>query len=228
MIYYPSERLLNFRDLGLWKSQDGHYIPPYVFLRSDVMKDKDEAVISFLKEHQVTTILDLRTVQVANTFPDSLKTEEGFFYHHISLDEGSNNTINTVPTTTLYCQMIEHHDAFKTIFQTIAHAPHGVVIHCTAGKDRTGVVVALLLDLLGVKESDIIYDYCLSTSLILKNYEEKRKKYPKTYCYLGESREEYIRGFLEVFRKQYQNAEQYLLHIGITEEEIQQIRQKAI
>lgn len=226
MIYYPSEHLLNFRDLGLWKCQDGHYIPPCLFLRGDVLKERDEEIIRFLKEHQVTTILDLRTEQVATMFPDVFQEEEGFLYHHIPLDEGSNNTINTVPIATLYSQMIEHYDVFKTIFTCIAQAPHGVYIHCTAGKDRTGIVVALLLDLCGVKESDIIFDYCLSSLLIHKNVEEKRKKNPNIYCYSGESKEEYIRDFFQNFRKKYGNAAQYLLQIGLSEKEIQQIREK--
>ena len=50
----------------------------------------------------------------------------------------------------------------KGVFKTIVNAPGGVLFHCTAGKDRTGVVSAILLTLVGVSDEDIVYDYAIS------------------------------------------------------------------
>ncbi len=47
----------------------------------------------------------------------------------------------------------------KDVFKTIANASGGVLYHCTAGKDRTGVVSAILLSFLGVSEEDIIFKH---------------------------------------------------------------------
>ena len=53
------------------------------------------------------------------------------------------------------------------ILTTIAHAPAGgVVVHGTAGKDRTGLICALLLDLVGVDRATIAADYALSTECL--------------------------------------------------------------
>lgn len=57
-------------------------------------------------------------------------------------------------------------DAYRTLFQTIAVAPGGVLFHCSAGKDRTGIASALLLGLAGVPEDIIVQDYSLSEALL--------------------------------------------------------------
>lgn len=54
---------------------------------------------------------------------------------------------------------IAHADCIKGVFKTIANSPGGVLFHCTAGKDRTGVVSAILLALVGVSDEDIGYRY---------------------------------------------------------------------
>lgn len=57
---------------------------------------------------------------------------------------------------------IAHAVCMREIFKTIANAKSGVLFHCTAGKDRTGVVSAILLALVGVADEDIVYDYAIS------------------------------------------------------------------
>ncbi len=67
----------------------------------------------------------------------------------------------------MYAQIPEIHAAhFGELFQTIADDHTPILIHCSAGKDRTGVAVALLLDLLGVERSLILDDYALSEQLL--------------------------------------------------------------
>jgi protein-tyrosine phosphatase len=65
----------------------------------------------------------------------------------------------------VYRRMLETGGAaFAALANTIAHARGGVLFHCAAGKDRTGLAAALLLDVAGVHRDDIIADYAMSGS----------------------------------------------------------------
>ena len=61
-----------------------------------------------------------------------------------------------------YMEMADGTGQMAGALQAIAEAPQAVLFHCTAGKDRTGVVAALLLWLAGVSEEDILADYIVS------------------------------------------------------------------
>lgn len=56
--------------------------------------------------------------------------------------------------------------AYRSLFETIATTDGGLVFHCTAGKDRTGVAAALLLSLVGVADETIVEDFALSETLL--------------------------------------------------------------
>lgn len=67
--------------------------------------------------------------------------------------------------------------AFRTLFETIATVSGPVLFHCAAGKDRTGVAAALLLDLAGVPDEHIIEDYALSTAELEPIVEERLDRF---------------------------------------------------
>jgi len=67
----------------------------------------------------------------------------------------------------VYRSMLESgRGAYRTLFEVIADTPGGVLFHCAAGKDRTGVAAALLLDLAGVADETILDDYSRSAALL--------------------------------------------------------------
>lgn len=70
-----------------------------------------------------------------------------------------------------YCQLLdEAQEQFKLIFSVLAdQSDKGFLFHCAAGKDRTGVVAALLLNLLGAQDADIIANYEVTYSFISSN-----------------------------------------------------------
>ncbi len=228
VIYYPIDNMMNFRDIALWKTKDGKFIQPYIFLRSDRPNDDSVTLPLFLKEHQIFDVIDLRTDRVVNKYPNPLKNLEFINYHHLPLEEGSTISLKAMPVGELYLRMIEHRETFKAIFDILATAPSGVLVHCTAGKDRTGVVMAILLEMIGVDEETIISDYSLSTPILSITGPIYQKTHPNFWQFVGESNPDYMRYFLKKFHEKYNSAEHYLREIGVSEEHIELIRAKAL
>jgi protein tyrosine/serine phosphatase len=92
-----------------------------------------------------------------------------------------------------------------------------VVVHCVAGKDRTGVVCALTLSLVGVSDMDIATDYALSTSALerwrawlLTDRPDQVKEIPPGY----RSPAEAMRLFLTDLRSRYGSVRRYLTEVG--------------
>ena len=90
--------------------------------------------------------------------PTPLAQEPGIRYLHCPLaGDGRVPAPDEVPLS--YMEMADGTGQMAGALQAIAEAPQAVLFHCTAGKDRTGVVAALLLWLAGVSEEDILADY---------------------------------------------------------------------
>jgi len=227
MIYYPIHNMMNVRDIGLWKGKNQRFILPFRFLRSDRPKEDSEELNAFLKEHSIQDVIDLRTHKVIQKLPNPLAADSYFQYHHLPLEEGSTISLQSMQPSELYNLMVEHKDVFYQVFSIFAHAPHGVLIHCTAGKDRTGVVIALLLELLGVKEEIIIEDYAYSSDILDGNYPAYQKSHPDFKPFLGKSDPDNMKTFLHDFHQKYHSAHDYLIAIGLKEEELLLIEQKA-
>lgn len=127
------------------------------YIRSDAPVRLTEKEIKWLLEHQITTIVDLRSDEERRRKPCSLEKKDGFRYVPLPVTGG-----DAVPTSRehlyiLYRQMVD--GQMKRILDTILNAKTNVMYFCTAGKDRTGVVSALLLKRLGFSDQVVIDDY---------------------------------------------------------------------
>lgn len=116
----------------------------------------------------------------------------------------------------------------RQIYRSIAQAPQGVLFHCSAGKDRSGVVSAILLLLAEVGDKDIIENYMMTKEYNAKRFALARKNYPDVDINIIIPREEFILRFLQLFREKYGNAENYMRSIGVLSEEIERIRGKLL
>ena len=116
--------------------------------------------------------------------------------------------------------------------RAVARAPEGgVVVHCVGGKDRTGLLTALLLHVVGVPEEEIAADYALS--------EERLRSRHEAWFEAAESEEELARlqrisqtppgSMLGVFReleRLYGSVEGYLRSAGVEEEDLERVRSR--
>ncbi|NLB18186.1 MAG: tyrosine-protein phosphatase, partial [Syntrophomonadaceae bacterium] len=97
----------------------------------------------------------------------------------------------------------------------------GVLFHCAAGKDRTGVVAALLLNLLGAKDGDILANYEVTFSYLFSDTPFETSNLPLN---LANSNRENMVAFLENLKTDYGNVYNYLIECGLTEAQLETIK----
>lgn len=174
MTWIPLEGAVNARDVGGLPTVDGRTTRAGVLLRSDNLQDLSPADVRRLQELGLRTVLDLRTApEVEIIGPGPLRNTD---VRHVHLDliplglDGRENLVDrTVPREDAGEHAMDHFyiDYVRDAPQGIAQALReigdprngAVLVHCAAGKDRTGVVVALALSLVGVTRDAVVADY---------------------------------------------------------------------
>jgi Protein tyrosine/serine phosphatase len=216
----------NVRDLGGYQSRLGRETRRGKLYRADGLNRLSEEDIQKLAALKINLDIDLRSDEEIKKWPDKIIELSGLSYEKVSLLPSVDATELPKSLGELYLYMLDHSQAeFLRIFQLIAKNADGVTLfHCSAGKDRTGLVAALLLLLVGVEERFVVQDYTESQENLrpmLKVFAEMND--PALAAYLT-SRPEDIAPFLEKLQAEYKGAEGYLCHLGVTRDEIGRLR----
>ena len=220
------ETTLNTRELGGLHFPGGTTLTGRI-LRSDRICSPTERDISFLLRSGITTVIDLRTDSDIALEPCGLTAEKGFFYHHIPIEGGGYVPAGFGDVVPSYLA-IARTPAMSEVFRTIAEAPGGVIFNCWAGKDRTGVTAAVILMLCGVSDDEIIHNYMLTLPFSERLWEQLRQFRPEEEMKIILPNEQFIKGFIDGFRKEYGTAEGYLTSFGLSAEEISAVRHKLV
>lgn len=130
------------------------------YFRSDFPENLTDEEIQWLLDNNIITIIDLRSDEEIFKKPCSLKEIEEFRYFHLPVTGGGDTPKSLEHLHIVYQQMID--DKMKNIIDTIMNAETKVMYFCTAGKDCTGVVSALILKRLGFSDELIVDDYMKS------------------------------------------------------------------
>lgn len=224
----PLGKMLNLRDLGGYPLQSGGRTAWGRMLRGDNPSELSPADLQWLLDREITTDIDLRSVGEVEHRPDQLAAEPGFFYHHIPLVGGERLPNLEADVGRSYFEMLERREAPAQVLRTVAHAPGGVLFHCTAGKDRTGCTAALLLTLAGVSRADILADYQCTELYIWEMVQKIREIRPESAPFMGRSKVEYLADCLSRLEEAHGSVLEYLHWLGLTEEELEAIRKKLV
>ncbi|WP_100446940.1 tyrosine-protein phosphatase [Glycomyces xiaoerkulensis] len=172
--FLPTEQVFNLRDVGGLDAADGKKVKTGQVFRSDNFGQATEADLDYIVEELgVRHVIDLRRPnELAKTgrFPE----RDGVAFHHfemlhIAWESVEIEVFNDSPDEEIvrflsqrYTGMME--SGYKSVRDSLQVIAGGepVIFHCMAGKDRTGIIAAVLLSLLGVDAEDIAADYELS------------------------------------------------------------------
>jgi protein-tyrosine phosphatase len=133
-----------------------------VLIRSDHLGQLNAAGVEALRAYGVTTVLDLRSEGETFNRPSPFAAGDAPAYLNRELidDKNMNNIGDAQDMFQRYLFIVNTRPvAFRGVFEAIAGAEGTVLFHCFAGKDRTGIVAAMLLSLAGVDDRDIAADY---------------------------------------------------------------------
>ena len=227
---YLTENIINCRDLGGYACRNGETAFGKV-IRCGVPIDPSESDIALLKKLGIRTVIDLRGDGEAEERP-SYFINSDFDYHQISLLEANpafSKSVVSMPEMYKYC-LKEYGENFAKVFRLIASLDEPFIIQCFFGKDRTGLVSAVLLGLAGVSREDIIADYEVSHTYMKPFYTEQiRLKTGLIWEHnpiMLASEASNMEQILDYFESEFGGFEKYLEYIGLSEEEIKSLCKK--
>ena len=219
----------NFRDLGGYPTMDGGFTRWGTLFRSDTLHELTASDVEFLREIGLKTIIDLRMVAEVRKSGRGLFGSEAAVYHHLSVIDEDGGESRGLPAPTdgdlsnRYLWYLDiGSDALAEALRVLCDTRnHPLVFHCAAGKDRTGVLAALVLDIVGVDRRVIVEDYVLTATRmdlvlerVLRNAGEGRRRddLPESALTVEAATME---GFLDRLDERWGGARQWALAAGV-------------
>ena len=229
---------LNVRDLGGLTTSDGRRVRRAALVRSDQLCRLSDGGRTALVAHGVRTVIDLRTPSEVERDPDPIWHEHGVDYLNIPQQDGQlwqeSEWIARTRAERDAMALDRRAEHIVAMARAVANAaPGGVLIHCLAGKDRTGIAVALLLGLVGVSEANIAADYALSEANLAAEFaaalaaapdDEARARLERSY----DARAETMLATLAHLRTRHGGAKMYLTRGGLSDADIERIRSRLL
>lgn len=230
------EHGLNIRDMGGFETKDGRVTAFGKLLRAGALQKLTPEEWGRLKDYGVRTVLDLRSLAEIETGRDAVP--EGVEWYHCPLQTeqidakditGSAERAFAGSLTEGYLNIVKTNGTLLALAvrQLIAGLEKGAVLfHCTAGKDRTGILASCIFTLCGISQEDIIADYEVTYTYNKKGMnrllqmldEEARGRMEPLMRADAESMERLLAFYQEI------RLSKYLEAYGVTEEEMETLK----
>jgi protein-tyrosine phosphatase len=236
--------LLNARDLGGHTTPEGRRVRLGRVVRSDNLRGlTDAGIVALVRDVAPRLVLDLRTEQECAREGRGLTSVEDVRYVNVPLQPKaalSDDQIAAGLASNLYDDyVLQVRDNGRQLLSALAllddedHLP--AIVHCTAGKDRTGVFVALLLDLLGVEREQVIADYAKTTANMPGILERIRASaffqtngLADAPAWIFGSDPATMRAFLAFMDVEYGGTERWVLANGLPQEVVSRLRNELL
>jgi len=242
----------NFKDAGGYPADNQRVVRQGMVYRSGRLSALTDSDLSRFQSLGIRTVIDLRSADEIEEHPDRLPEEGRCKTVHIPLNDknlGKKQVVDVFRKAVrgeidTHKQMEKDYEQFpfelaegvKPVFEQLSdqHA-YPVLIHCTAGKDRTGFVSFLLLGALGCSEKTLIEDYLnyqrKDLNALARKYAATFAQYDLTvpleltYPYLV-AHKDYIQSLAGSIRRNWGSAADYLeKQVGFTKDKQNQLKQ---
>jgi protein-tyrosine phosphatase len=230
---------LNFRDLGGYPTTDGRMVRWRQVFRSDALYHLTPEDVAHLRDElRIGDIIDLRSrFEVDAEGPGPL-TDQPMRVHHQPLYDNESLRHAASPELTLgdrYVLLAEFaKQPIGRVIDVLAATGDPAVYHCAAGKDRTGVVSAILLGVLGVADEVIVADYAATK----ENLDSIIERLMSTQGYKGmlsalppdtlHAEPQTMIAFLDAMRERYGSMVEYAQAAGVSADAIDRLRERLV
>ena len=238
--HFDLEGTFNTRDIGGYTTEDGRRIRWGRFLRSDSLHQLSIKSQAALLEYGVRTIIDLRNSRQIQSAPSVFYgSDEVACYLQNMMGDAALSEIAEIPTTLppaerirrIYCLTLDRRQSQVHDTLSILAAPDALpaLVHCSGGKDRSGLIAALVLGIAGVPAETIAEDYGLTARFLHARYLEAHPDMSvEDYTWQDYQRAncppETMLGVLRHLDDRYGGVEGYVSAIGLTDEQIESLR----
>lgn len=226
----------NARDIGGLRLSSGGRVRAGALIRSDSLDRLTPAGLAAVKAAGISRIIDLRSAAELAHTPSPFAAEP-IYTHRPYIDEVADRDRDPVAEATQLATyqggLARNGRHIAAAIVAVATAPAGpVVVHCAAGKDRTGVVVAVILDYAGVAREEIAADYALTATRLRPRYEaELAAAGPANRAELRawqSSRPKTILATLAHMDSQFGSAAAYLARFGVSPDHLRSLHNRLI
>jgi len=231
--------LLNARDLGGLGSASGQQTAWRQVVRADNLNKLAPAGVRALVAYGIRTVIDLRDPRELAKFPNPLATvpPDGVVFINVPLISDAEWEAIKDPARVaegyVLTARLSHTNIASAIAAVADSPPGGAVIHCHAGKERTGIVAALLLSLAGVTDETVAEDWIASDAFLQPLYEEwlANEADPAIRAKRSEgfvTHAEHILDVLAHVRRTHSSVEEYLLAGGLSADQLDRARRRLV
>ena len=239
---------VNFRDVGGYRTTDGRAVRWGQVYRAGSLAELTDADVAALGALGLRLVCDLRSPDELGRHADRLPPGASYVHRPILGEVGRLRRVVTLYRKRhrlqelleqIYHLMIDQNGPVIADVLRLAADPANrpLVIHCTAGKDRTGLTVALLLLALGVPEETVVADYTLSNYAFDVLAGRMRPEMARLYSFgfneaqlqpllLAEART--LRGALAYIHRRYGSLDWYLQRAGLSDDTLQALRDELL
>jgi len=228
---------LNMRDLGGLPLVAGGTTRPGRLLRSDAPMQLAHHDRALIERIDLRTVVDLRQAHEQANQPSALAGRDGVTVHHVEVwthvNAKGGPPADPWSITGFYLGALDHAGpAFAEAARRLANADGAALFHCTAGKDRTGLLALLLLEAVGVVRTAVVEDFALTEARIepirqrLLADAERRGIARADFARLLGATPDLIEPALEHLDRRYGGAVAYLRRYGTSDATLERLRVK--
>lgn len=247
----PLEGAHNFREIRDYRTSDGRTIVPGQFYRAATISGLTDTDHRYLSGLNIRNIIDLRSSREIESSPSRWMPESDTvtWAHKDNSAEGDLSRLIAEEVSDhrefrrtmlqIYDRLPEEMStAFTQILRHLASDRLPLLIHCSAGKDRTGLATAIVLDLLGVDHDTVMFDYLLTNATFDQAYAYFEKHYgiskidargPHIVKTMLGAHPEYLQTAFDRIAKDHGSVEGYATErLGLSREELGSLRHRML
>ena len=231
--------LANARDVGGLPLEGGGRVRPGVLLRTESLEDLTPADVARLTgEYGVVQVLDLRKDEELLAYGPGALAEAGVTVHRLTFIPEHGRGLPEIgedadPMVGHYLAYLGDHAAnvVSGVRRVAERETGATIVHCAAGKDRTGVLVALITSAVGVPRDEVVADYALSSTRIealFRRWTTDRGEPmpPPADLDRHRPRAEIMETFLRLLDERHGGPLEWLRSNGLTDDELVRLRSR--